>query len=122
MISQNADPFQNNMRPVVFHLLKVYEYILCIRAPACMAFLCSNLINFFRAYDRRTLCCLQLCGNIIYMQAAAGSRSAIVSATDLRTRGPEFDTRSDNILSLFLPLIQDGHLSVTGKVCARSTG
>ena len=38
-------------------------------------------------------------------------------------RGPGFDTRSDHILSFFLPLIQEEQLSVTGEsMCARSTG
>ena len=29
--------------------------------------------------------------------------------------GPGFDTRSGNILSFFLPLFQEGQLSVTGE-------
>ena len=33
---------------------------------------------------------------------------------DTRTSGPEVDTRSGNILSFLLPLIQEGQLSVTG--------
>ena len=39
-----------------------------------------------------------------------------------KVRGPGFDTRSGNILSFLLPLFQEGQLSVTGEVCARSTG
>ena len=37
-------------------------------------------------------------------------------------RGPGFDTRSGYILSFLLPLFQEGQLSVTGEICARSTG
>ena len=42
-------------------------------------------------------------------------RSALGSASDLRARGPGFDTRSVHILSFLLPLIQEGQLSVTGE-------
>ena len=45
----------------------------------------------------------------------AGQRSAIGRAPDSQVRGPGFDTRSGNILSLLLPLFQEGQLSVTGK-------
>ena len=45
----------------------------------------------------------------------AGPRSAIGRAPDSWVRGPGFDTRSGNILSLFLPLFQEGQLSVTGE-------
>ena len=44
-----------------------------------------------------------------------GLRSIIGSASDSRARGPGFDIRSDHISSFRLPLIQEGHLSVTGK-------
>ena len=42
-------------------------------------------------------------------------RSAIGRAPDSQVRGPEFDTRSGNILSFLLPLFQEGQLSVTGE-------
>ena len=38
----------------------------------------------------------------------------ILACIDL-PRGPEFDTRSGNILSFLLPLFQEGQLSVTGE-------
>ena len=47
---------------------------------------------------------------------------AVGSTSESRTRGPGFDTRSGNILSFLLPLIQERQLSVTGEVYARSTG
>ena len=34
-----------------------------------------------------------------------GSSNAIGSASDVGAKGPEFDTRSDHILSFLLPLI-----------------
>ena len=37
------------------------------------------------------------------------------SSSDSRARGPGFETQSGNILLLFLPLIQEVQLSVTGK-------
>ena len=41
------------------------------------------------------------------------------SASDSSARGPELDTRSGNVLSFLLPLIQEGQLSVTGEnMCA----
>ena len=52
----------------------------------------------------------------------AGPCSAVGRAFDSRARGPGFDTRSGHILSFLLRLIQEGQLSVTGEVCARSTG
>ena len=45
----------------------------------------------------------------------AGPRSTVDRASDSLVRGPGFDTRSGHILSLLLPLIQEGQLSVTGK-------
>ena len=45
----------------------------------------------------------------------AGTRSAIGSASDSSARGPGFDTRSGDILSFLLLLIQEGQLSVTGE-------
>ena len=50
-----------------------------------------------------------------YLTEIAGRRSAVGSASDSRARGPGFDTRSGHILSFFLPLIQEGQLSVTGE-------
>ena len=46
---------------------------------------------------------------------SAWARGAVGSVSDLRTRGPGFDTRSGHILSLVLPLIQEGQLSVIGE-------
>ena len=48
--------------------------------------------------------------------------SAVGSASDSRARGPGFAIWSGHILSFLLSLIQEGQLSVTGKVCAQSTG
>ena len=45
----------------------------------------------------------------------AGPRSAVGSASASRARGPGLDTRSGNILSFLLPLVQEGQLSVTGE-------
>ena len=45
----------------------------------------------------------------------AGPPSAVGIASDSRARGPGFDTRSGHILSHFLPLSQEGQLSVTGE-------
>ena len=44
-----------------------------------------------------------------------GPRSSVGSASESRARDPGFDTRSGNILSCLLPLIQEGQLSVTGE-------
>ena len=41
--------------------------------------------------------------------------STVGSKSDSRATGPGFDTQSGHILSLLLPLIQEGQLSVTGK-------
>ena len=41
--------------------------------------------------------------------------SAVGSTSDSRARGPGFDTRSGQILSFLLPLIQEEQMSVTGK-------
>ena len=49
------------------------------------------------------------------LEKKAGPRSAIGRAPDFKVRGPEFDTRSGNILSFLLPLFQEGQLSVTGE-------
>ena len=45
--------------------------------------------------------------------------STVGSASDSRARGPGFDTLSGHILLFLLPLIQEGHLSVTGKSMCR---
>ena len=45
----------------------------------------------------------------------AGPRSAVGRAPDSLVRGLGCDTRSGNILSFLLPLIQEGQLSVTGE-------
>ena len=45
----------------------------------------------------------------------SGLRSAVGRASDSRARGLGFDTRSGHTLSFLLPLIQEGHLSVTGE-------
>ena len=45
----------------------------------------------------------------------AGPRSAIGRAPDSLVRGPGHETRSGDILSFLLPLIQEGQLSVTGE-------
>ena len=45
----------------------------------------------------------------------AGPLCAIGRAPDSKVRGHGVDTRSGNILSFFLPLFQEGQLSVTGK-------
>ena len=47
--------------------------------------------------------------------SVAGPRSAVGRAPDWYVRGPGFDTRSGHILSLLLPLIQEGQLSITGE-------
>ena len=52
---------------------------------------------------------------MIILQFSNQPRSAVCSASDSRARGHGFDTRSGHILSHFLPLIQEGQLSVTGK-------
>ena len=44
------------------------------------------------------------------------------SSFDSRTRGPEFDTSFDYILSFLLPLIQAGSCQLRAKVCALNTG
>ena len=59
---------------------------------------------------------------ISYISLIAGPRSAVDSASASRARGRGFDTRSDHLLSFLLLLIQEGQLSVTGEVCALSTG
>ena len=55
------------------------------------------------------------------VQWVAGQRSAVGSASGSRTRGPGFETRSVNVLSFLLPLIEEGQLSVTGKIYTRRT-
>ena len=47
-----------------------------------------------------------------------GHIATVSSVSDLRARGPGFNTWSGHILSFFLPLIQEGQLSVTyGSTC-----
>ena len=51
---------------------------------------------------------------------SAGPRSAVGTASASRARGPGLDTRSAHILSLLLPLILEGQLSVPGEsVCTK---
>ena len=45
----------------------------------------------------------------------AGPRSAIGRVPDSQVRGPGFDTQSGHILSVLLPLFQEGQLLVTGE-------
>ena len=42
------------------------------------------------------------------LKGKAGTLRAVGRASDSRARSPEFDTRSGNILSFLLPLIQEG--------------
>ena len=51
-----------------------------------------------------------------------GSRSSVGSASDTRSRGPGFDTRSGHILSFLLPLIQEGQLKNVHEVLVNSIG
>ena len=55
------------------------------------------------------------------VQWVAGQRRAVGSASGSRTRGPGFETRSVNVLSFLLPLIEEGQLSVTGEIYTRRT-
>ena len=50
---------------------------------------------------------------VLLLHAVPLGTVSIVS--DLRARGPGFDTRSGHILSFLLPLIQEGQLSVTSE-------
>ena len=43
-------------------------------------------------------------------------RGLVGSMSDSRARGPRFDPRSGHILLFLFPLIQEGQLSVTGKI------
>ena len=47
-----------------------------------------------------------------------GVYSAVGNVSDSRARGARLEIRSSYLLSFPLPLIQEGQLSVTGKVCA----
>ena len=50
----------------------------------------------------------------------AGPCSVVGRTPDSLVRGPGFDTRSGNILSVLLALIQEGQLSVSGEsVCTK---
>ena len=49
----------------------------------------------------------------------AGPRGAIDRASDSKVRGPGFDTRSGNILSLLLPLFQEEQLSTGESMCMK---
>ena len=46
----------------------------------------------------------------------AGPRGSVGSASDTSVRSPGFNTWSGHILSILLPLIQEGQLSVTGEI------
>ena len=52
---------------------------------------------------------------VLLPNQTAGPRSAVGTAPDSQVRGPGFDTQSGRILSFLLPLIQEGHLSVTDE-------
>ena len=69
------------------------------------------LLSLLRLYSGS--CCLRL--GDLPSPLMAGPRSAIGRAPDSYVRGPGFDTRSGNILSVLLPLFQEGQLSVTGE-------
>ena len=43
------------------------------------------------------------------------SFGSLIDASGSRARGPGFDSRSGNLLSFILPLIQDGQLSIAGE-------
>ena len=54
------------------------------------------------------------------VQEFPGPCGAVVSASDSRARGPEFDIQSGLIISILLLLIQEGQLSVTGQsMCSK---
>ena len=70
--------------------------------------------------DNERLCALEPCSHLKRVLPSTslepgGPRSAIGSAPDSYVRGPEFDTRSVNILSFLLPLFQEEQLSVTSE-------
>ena len=44
--------------------------------------------------------------------------TAVGSMSDIRDRGPGFDTRFGHILSYFLPLSQEGQFQLLANVCA----
>ena len=52
---------------------------------------------------------------ICLVETCTGPCGAVGSASNSRAGGPGFDTRSNHILSFFLPLNQEGQLSVTCK-------
>ena len=54
---------------------------------------------------------------MIYMYLPVSEPGRVAQSVGHLTRksGPEFDTRSGNILSFLLPLFQEEQLSVTGK-------
>ena len=57
----------------------------------------------------------------IYLSVDVRLLCAVGNASDSRTRGPGFDTRSGHILSFPLSLIQEGQLSVPGEsMCTKS--
>ena len=66
-----------------------------------------------KEYKQPTINCPDV--DYMYTKFKAGPQSAVGSACDSRATGPEFDTRSGQILSFLLSLIQEGQLSVTGE-------
>ena len=53
---------------------------------------------------------------LLNINFVAGPGSAVGKVSDIRARGPGFDTRSGHILLFLFLLIQEGQLSA--KVCA----
>ena len=82
------------------------------------------LLNRAVVMDSNLLDNLDNCGTSEwYMYTdGAGPRSAVGRASDLRDRDPGHNTRSGHILSILLPLIQEGQLQSLPNVCAHSTG
>ena len=57
---------------------------------------------------------------LLFIIKTAWPRSAVSSTSDSKARGLGFDTWSGHILSFLLLLIQEGRLSVTGKmICTK---
>ena len=106
-----------------FYLCKIVLCGMCVCIPARVESK-SYQVNVIKSeMTLNTLSLLSFSLSIYWpvnesISSDAGSRSAVGSATDSKSKGPGFNTRSGHLLLFLLPLTQEGHLSVTGeRIC-----
>ena len=75
----------------------------------------SWIISPYRRTNRGITIGINCRESLLFTSIKAGQRSTVGRASDSRTKSRRFDTRSGHTLSFLLPLVQEGHLSVTGE-------